>query len=138
MRVFLRSDVISNLSPLTVVRPSERPIRSFEVLADVCNSWVADKTVNILMAKKTLLAPKLSRAVSLEQSATGNITDDPLQAIPSSSPICGGFVQHEYKRGKWQKRWLELREHSLWLSKRDTVRHSFIRCIFLLMLLRCF
>ena len=36
--------------------------------------------------------------------------------------MCSGFVQWEYKRGKWQKRWLELREHSLWLSKRDTVR----------------
>ncbi len=42
----------------------ERPIRSFEVLTEVCNSWIADKTVNVLMAKKTLLAPKLSRAVS--------------------------------------------------------------------------
>ncbi|THH00196.1 hypothetical protein EW026_g2298 [Hermanssonia centrifuga] len=80
----------------------ERPIRSFEVLTEVCNSWIADKTVNVLMAKKTLLAPKLSRA-----------------AIPSSSPLCSGFVQHEYKRGKWQKRWMELREHSIWLSKRE-------------------
>ncbi|KIP09664.1 hypothetical protein PHLGIDRAFT_11795 [Phlebiopsis gigantea 11061_1 CR5-6] len=89
----------------------ERPIRSFEVLADVCNSWLADKTVNVLMAKKTPLAPKLSRA-----------------AIPSSSPVCGGFVQHEYKRGKWQKRWLELREHSLWLSKRDNGKDQIQLC----------
>ena len=49
-----------------------------------------------------------------------------IQAIPSSSPVCGGFVQHEYKRGKWQKRYIELREHSLWLSKKDNVR-SFSR-----------
>ncbi|GJE99833.1 PH domain-containing protein [Phanerochaete sordida] len=89
----------------------ERPIRSFEVLSDVTNSWVTDKTVNFLMAKKTLLAPKLSRA-----------------AIPSSSPVCGGFVQWEYKRGKWQKRWLELREHSLWLSKRDTGKDQVQLC----------
>ena len=45
---------------------AERPIRSFEVLGDVCNSWLADKTVSYLMAKKTPLAPKLSRAVSGE------------------------------------------------------------------------
>lgn len=93
------------------------------MLADVCNSWLTDKTVNVLMAKKTPLAPKLSRAVSGENRVQLDlIADWSRQAIPSSSPICGGFVQHEYKRGKWQKRWLELREHSLWLSKRDNVR----------------
>lgn len=51
-----------HLSDLAV---AERPIRSFEMLSDVTNSWVTDKTVNVLMAKKTLLAPKLSRAVSI-------------------------------------------------------------------------
>ena len=75
------------------------------MLNDVCGAWNADKTVNLLVIKKTLLAPLLSS-----------------KAIPSSSPKCSGYVQWEYKRGKWQKRWMELREHSLWLSKRDTVR----------------
>ncbi|KAI0338854.1 hypothetical protein BDW22DRAFT_1337212 [Trametopsis cervina] len=89
----------------------ERPIRSFEVLSDVTNSWIADKTTNVLMAKKTLLAPKLSRA-----------------AIPASSPTLGGFVQWEYKRGKWQKRWLELREHSLWISKRESGKDQTMLC----------
>ena len=43
-----------------------------------------------------------------------------------------GYIQHEYKRGKWQKRWMELREHSLWLSKKDTVRVlSFFRSFIL-------
>ena len=83
----------------------ERPIRNFEMLSDVCGSWNADKTVNLLVIKRTQLAPLLSP-----------------QAIPSISPVCSGYVQWEYKRGKWQKRWMELREHSLWLSKRDTVR----------------
>ncbi|KAI0953621.1 hypothetical protein AcW1_007795 [Taiwanofungus camphoratus] len=81
----------------------ERPIRSFELLSDVCGSWNSDKIVNLLVIKKTLLAPLLSRS-----------------NIPASSPTCGGYVQYEYKRGKWQKRWMELREHSLWLSKRNT------------------
>ena len=44
-----------------------------------------------------------------------------LQAVPTSSPMFSGYVQHEYKRGKWQKRWMELREHSLWLSKKENV-----------------
>jgi hypothetical protein len=42
---------------------AERPIRSFESLSGVTNSWIADKSANVLMAKKTSLAPKLSRAV---------------------------------------------------------------------------
>ena len=70
----------------------------------MCGAWNSDKTVNLLVIKKTLLAPLLSS-----------------KAMPSSSPVCSGYVQWEYKRGKWQKRWMELREHSLWLSKRDTV-----------------
>lgn len=82
----------------------ERPIRSFELLTDVSGSWNTDKTVNVFMAKKTPLANSLSQ-----------------RAVPSSSPICHGQVQHEYKRGKWQKRYLELREHGLWLAKKDTV-----------------
>ncbi|KAJ3552976.1 hypothetical protein NM688_g3871 [Phlebia brevispora] len=89
----------------------ERPIRSFEVVSEVTNSWLADKTVNMLMAKKTPLASKLSRA-----------------AIPTSSPLCSGFVQHEYKKGKWQKRWMELREHSLWLSKREGGKDQVMLC----------
>ena len=44
-------------------------MRSFEIVSEVCNSWLADKTVNMLMAKKTPLAAKLSRAVSSCRSA---------------------------------------------------------------------
>ncbi|KAI0357508.1 hypothetical protein OH77DRAFT_1450975 [Trametes cingulata] len=89
----------------------ERPIRSFEMLSDVCGAWNTDKTVNLLVIKKTLLAPLLSP-----------------KAMPSASPTCSGYVQWEYKRGKWQKRWMELREHSLWLSKRDTGKDATFLC----------
>ncbi|KAI9058118.1 hypothetical protein FKP32DRAFT_1680575 [Trametes sanguinea] len=89
----------------------ERPIRSFEMLSDVCGAWNTDKTVNLLVIKKTLLAPLLSP-----------------KAMPSASPMCSGYVQWEYKRGKWQKRWMELREHSLWLSKRDTGKDATFLC----------
>ena len=81
---------------------TERPIRSFEILFDICYSWVADKTVNMLMAKKKA-APN---------------------ALPTSPPVWGGYVQWEYKRGKWQKRRLVLKEHSSWLSKKEGVRRS--------------
>lgn len=42
-----------------------------------------------------------------------------VQAVPSSVPFHGGFVELEGKKGKWNKRWLELREHSLFLSKKE-------------------
>ncbi|KAI0736324.1 hypothetical protein C8Q72DRAFT_769525 [Fomitopsis betulina] len=90
----------------------ERPIRSFELLADVCNAWHSDKMLlNFLVIKRTLLSSLLSRS-----------------NLPRSSPLHSGSVQHEYKRGKWQKRWLELREHSLWLSKREGGKDNVFLC----------
>ncbi|KAJ2921602.1 hypothetical protein H1R20_g15493, partial [Candolleomyces eurysporus] len=80
----------------------ERPIRSFELLSDVQASWNKDKMVNLFVLKMTPLSVPLSRS-----------------AIPSSSPMHHGYVEWESKRGKWSKRWMQLREHSLWLSKRE-------------------
>lgn len=50
-----------------------------------------------------------------------------LKAIPSASPTFSGYVEWEIKRGKWTKRWMQLREHSLYLSKRDNVRFARLR-----------
>jgi hypothetical protein len=41
----------------------ERPIRHFEVVSDVINSWDKDKSVNLLVAKKTPLANLLHPSV---------------------------------------------------------------------------
>ncbi|TFY52096.1 hypothetical protein EVJ58_g10206 [Rhodofomes roseus] len=90
----------------------ERPIRSFELLADICNAWHSDKMLlNFLVIKRTLLSSLLSRS-----------------NLPRSSPMHSGYIQYEYKRGKWQKRWMELREHSLWLSKREGGKDSVFLC----------
>ncbi|KAJ7079811.1 hypothetical protein B0H15DRAFT_787780 [Mycena belliarum] len=89
----------------------ERPIRSFELLADVQASWNKDKMVNTFVIKLTPLAPLLSRS-----------------NIPSSAPAYSGFVEWEMKRGKWTKRYLRLREHSLWLSKRESVKDEVFLC----------
>ncbi|KAF9468631.1 hypothetical protein BDZ94DRAFT_1153591, partial [Collybia nuda] len=89
----------------------ERPIRSFELLADVQASWNKDKMLNTFIVKLTPLAPVLSRS-----------------AIPTASPTYSGYVEWEVKRGKWNKRWLQLREHSLWLSKRDNGRDETLIC----------
>jgi len=89
----------------------ERPIRSFELLSDVQASWNKDKMVNTFVIKLTPLAAPLSRS-----------------AMPSASPTHVGYVEWESKRGKWNKRWLQLREHSLWLSKRDNGRDEVLLC----------
>lgn len=79
-------------------------MRDYELPAEVYASWNSNTRMNAFLIKKTPLASLLAR-----------------QAMPSSSPMCSGYVQWESKRGKWNKRWMELREHSLWLSKRETV-----------------
>ncbi|KAF7302446.1 PH domain-containing protein [Mycena chlorophos] len=89
----------------------ERPIRSFELLADVQASWNKDKMVNMFLLRLTTLAPILSRS-----------------NIPSSSPLFSGYIDWEYKRGKWTKRYMRLKEHSLWLSKRDNGKDEICLC----------
>ncbi|KAH7914300.1 hypothetical protein BJ138DRAFT_1000551 [Hygrophoropsis aurantiaca] len=89
----------------------ERPIRSYELLSDVTASWNKDKMLNAFMIKTTRLASLLSRS-----------------NMPTSSPTNRGYVEWESKRGKWSKRWMELREHSLWLSKRDTGKDETFLC----------
>ncbi|KAE9394891.1 hypothetical protein BT96DRAFT_827087 [Gymnopus androsaceus JB14] len=89
----------------------ERPVRSFELLSDIEASWNKAKTVNVFLIKLTTLAPILSRS-----------------ALPSSSPTHFGYVEWESKRGKWNKRYLMLKDHSLWLSKRDNGRDEVLLC----------
>jgi len=89
----------------------ERPIRDYELLADVSASWNKDKLLNAFVIKKTPLARLLSRS-----------------ALPTSSPTHRGWVEWESKRGKWSKRWMELREHGLWLSKRETGKDEAFLC----------
>ncbi|KAF9452933.1 hypothetical protein P691DRAFT_755968 [Macrolepiota fuliginosa MF-IS2] len=89
----------------------ERPVRHYERLSDVQASWNKDKMVNMFVVRLTPLGPLLSRS-----------------AIPSSSPTHAGYVEWESKRGKWSKRWLQLREHSLWISKRDNGKDQSLLC----------
>ncbi|KAF7327659.1 CRAL-TRIO-N domain-containing protein [Mycena kentingensis (nom. inval.)] len=89
----------------------ERPIRSFEQLADVEASWNKDKMVNRFICRLTPLAPILSRS-----------------NLPSSSPLFSGYIDWEYKRGKWTKRYMRLREHSIFLSKRETGKDETCLC----------
>jgi len=89
----------------------ERPIRSFELLADIRASWSKEKTVNSILLKRTTLSSRLS-----------------VEALPATPPTYRGYLECEVKRGKWSKRWMELRDDSLWLSKRDTCRDEVFLC----------
>ncbi|CAK5284056.1 unnamed protein product [Mycena citricolor] len=89
----------------------ERPIRSFELLSEVQASWNKDKMVNMFVIRLTPLAPILSRS-----------------NLPTGCPAMSGYVEWEAKRGKWSKRFLRLREHSLWLSKRENGKDEICLC----------
>ncbi|KAG8904604.1 hypothetical protein FRB99_001476 [Tulasnella sp. 403] len=89
----------------------ERPIRDYERLSDVCAAWNKETMVNALMLRQTPLASLLAP-----------------QNIPNSSPVYGGFVHWEVKRGKWSKRWLSLREHSLFISKKENSKDEAFLC----------
>ncbi|KAH9480829.1 hypothetical protein JR316_0007430 [Psilocybe cubensis] len=89
----------------------ERPVRSYELLADVQSSWLKDKSVNYFVLRLTPLAVPLN-----------------IHAIPTSSPTHSGYIEWEVKRGKWSKRWLHLREHNLYLAKRDNGKDEVLIC----------
>lgn len=98
----------------------ERPIRSFELVTDITGSWPKDKTLNCFMVKRSSFATSLT--VSLLTTLTRWLVTHVryfTQGIPSSIPTRSGPVDYQSKKGKWSRRWLELREHGLWLSKKE-------------------
>ncbi len=106
---------------------AERPIRHFEVVSEVINSWDKNKSVNLLVAKKTSLATLLHPSVCFISHVWVICSFTlPRKAMPSSSPVFSTYVEWESKPRKWCKRWLELREQGLWLSKKDTVSIRFL------------
>jgi len=48
--------------------------------------------------------------------------------MPSSSPVFSTYVEWESKPRKWCKRWLELRDQGLWLSKKDNGKDEIFLC----------
>lgn len=81
---------------------SERPIRTFERPLDVISSWNPESKSNMLLMKKSTLFNVLKRS-----------------AIPGVAPQFGGWVEWESRKGKWNKRWMDLRESSLFLAKKE-------------------
>lgn len=76
-----------------------------ERLVDITTSWSLDKRVNTFMLKK--------------------IASVPFNFSVGVAPTHSGYVDWESAPGKWSKRWMELRDGSLTLSKKDNVSGHF-------------
>lgn len=80
----------------------ERPLREYERISDVLAARANDKGYFIV---KMAEWPSLLRA----------------DAVPHFSAVLGGFVSVLVEQRKWTRKWLELREHSLFLAKSENV-----------------
>ena len=79
----------------------ERPLREYEVITDVVNVRAHPRT-DFFLIKRTELSPYLS-----------------IRSVPGSSPAIAGWVYVQDRKKKWNKRWLELRDHGLYHAKNE-------------------
>lgn len=86
----------------------ERTLREYEYLQDCIESWGNDANSSLFLVKKS------NMATVLREAAPGN----------TSANVSGSWLQMETKRGKWSKRWLEIRNHSVFVGKSEKVGHS--------------
>lgn len=79
----------------------ERPLREYEMITDVMNVRAHPNT-DYFLIKRTELSSYLS-----------------IRSVPSSSPALAGWVYVQDRKKKWNKRWLELRDHGLYHAKNE-------------------
>ncbi|KAK4050502.1 hypothetical protein OIO90_005085 [Microbotryomycetes sp. JL221] len=87
----------------------ERPIREYEFVSDIIKSW--DHDTNILIIKRTPLWPLLSASLRISP------------ATPQ-----GSFVQLEVKKGKWAKRYLNIKDNAIWQGKSEKPKDASVLC----------
>ncbi|KAH8797308.1 hypothetical protein DL96DRAFT_1478535 [Flagelloscypha sp. PMI_526] len=73
----------------------ERPIRPFEILKPA-------GVGGFLVRMHNTFGPFLSS-----------------ERVPETTPAHNGWVEWELRKGKWNKTWLELRQHGLWIAEKD-------------------
>ncbi|SNX85659.1 uncharacterized protein MEPE_04368 [Melanopsichium pennsylvanicum] len=88
----------------------ERPLREYEMVADVVNVRAHPKT-DFFVMKRTELSPYLS-----------------IRSVPISSPSLAGHVYVQDRKKKWSKRWLELRDHGLYHAKNEKGKDEMSIC----------
>jgi hypothetical protein len=106
----------------------ERPVRSFESLVTIMKGWNADFRKNTFLAKRSPLDRLTRVEVSCDRIPGKNTrsanSHGLSQMMPRVQPMHGVYVQHETKRGKWSKRWIELRNGNVFVAKNDRVSQS--------------
>lgn len=81
----------------------ERPLREYERIEDVIQSRHGAQ--GHFLVKQTPWSGLLG-----------------VESIPHFSAVLGGFVSAQLEPRKWSRRWLELRDHSLFVARTETVR----------------
>ncbi|PWN29648.1 hypothetical protein BDZ90DRAFT_225930 [Jaminaea rosea] len=89
---------------------TERPLREYEVVSAVAEAR-PDAQNDFFLLKQTELSIYAS-----------------IRAVPNVSPSLAGNVYLQDKRGKWNKRWLELRDHALYHAKSDKGKDEAFLC----------
>jgi hypothetical protein len=133
-----RWELVSRDFFLVLLRPAdwqdsvcaERPIREYELLAEIVKSW--DHDSNILIIRRTTLWPLLSSHVGSSPSRLfvrfSRLTArSSLQLRPQPQVPRGAFVQLAQRKGKWSKRYLELKNGAVSHAKSEKVSLAY-RC----------
>jgi hypothetical protein len=71
------------------------------------------------------LSVEVRVALKASRSSDTNLN---IQALPAAPPKYRGYLEYEVKRGKWSKRWMELRDNGLWISKREHGKDEVFLC----------
>jgi PH domain len=89
---------------------AERPLREYEFVSEVAENR-ASQSSDYFLLRRTELASYLS-----------------IRSVPTSSPALAGYVYLQDRKKKWSKRWLELRDHSLYHGKSDKGKDQELLC----------
>ena len=84
-------------------------MRDYELLYESVHSWSTDPNASLFLVKKTNLGPHLTTSAPLSEEPEG----------------MGAYLQMEVKRNKWAKRWLEIRNQSIFVGKSEKVSLQF-------------
>ncbi|CAG8734653.1 9061_t:CDS:2, partial [Racocetra persica] len=77
----------------------ERPLRDWEFVTKVTGSWELDKDNSLVLKKYAYRSPLT------------------LQGFKNTMPIMVGFLHLEIKKNKWQKRYFQIKDGSIYHSK---------------------
>lgn len=89
---------------------AERPLREYEFVSEVAENR-ASQSSDYFLLRPTELASYLS-----------------IRSVPTSSPALAGYVYLQDRKKKWSKRWLELRDHSLYHGKSEKGKDQELLC----------